>query len=67
MLVPGAGEPNYDSFVANPYQTSKQRREGEVCQLLDKLHHDTIVLDPSDVGKVCSHLDNPCGFCAQMT
>jgi len=52
ILVPGAGEPNYDSFVASPYQTRRERREHEVHSLLDKLQPDTIVLDPQSVGNI---------------
>ncbi|KAI8476944.1 MAG: WD40-repeat-containing domain protein [Monoraphidium minutum] len=52
LLVPGAGEPNVDSFLANPYASLKERREAEVVALLDKLQPDTIVLDPDSVGRV---------------
>ncbi|KAK3010226.1 hypothetical protein RJ639_010916, partial [Escallonia herrerae] len=54
ILIPGAGEPNFDSWVANPFETSKQRREKEVRSLLDKLPAEAIMLDPSKIGTVRS-------------
>jgi U3 small nucleolar RNA-associated protein 7 len=52
LLVPGAGEPNYDSMVANPFETRNQRREQEVSQVMDKLPPETIQLDADAVGKL---------------
>lgn len=52
ILIPGAGEPNFDSWVANPFETSKQRREKEVHSLLDKLPPESVMLDPTKIGTV---------------
>ncbi|KAK9161798.1 hypothetical protein Syun_008139 [Stephania yunnanensis] len=52
ILVPGSGEPNFDSWVANPFETGRQRREKEVHSLLDKLPPETIMLDPTSIGNV---------------
>ncbi|GAA5863258.1 hypothetical protein JCM8547_002878 [Rhodosporidiobolus lusitaniae] len=52
LLVPGAGEPNFDSLEADPFESARRRREREVNALLDKIPADLITMDQDVVGKV---------------
>ncbi|KAI0368542.1 BING4CT-domain-containing protein [Pilatotrama ljubarskyi] len=52
ILVPGSGEPNFDSAEADPFENKKARREREVKSLLDKIQPDAITLDPSFIGSL---------------
>ena len=51
-IIPGCGEPNIDTFEANPFISKQQRREADVKSLLDKAEPSTIMLNPNELGMV---------------
>lgn len=56
LIVPGAGEPNFDSLEADPFEGKRRRREREVNSLLDKIPFDMITLDQELVGKLAKEI-----------
>lgn len=52
LIVPGAGEPTFDTSEVDPYEGKTRRREREVHSLLDKLQPDMITLDPDVLGQL---------------
>ncbi|PWN48850.1 BING4CT-domain-containing protein [Violaceomyces palustris] len=52
LIIPGSGEPNYDTGEVDPFETKKRRREREVHSLLDKIQPEMISLDPTLLGSI---------------
>ena len=52
LIIPGAGEANFDSTEADPFENKRARQEREVNALLDKIQPDQITYDRDLIGKV---------------
>jgi U3 small nucleolar RNA-associated protein 7 len=50
IIIPGSGEPNFDSYAANPYRSTKSSKKIELRDLIEKLKPETIVLNPEFIG-----------------
>ncbi|PKI85584.1 putative U3 small nucleolar RNA-associated protein 7 [Malassezia vespertilionis] len=62
LIIPGAGEPTFDTSEADPYENKVRRREREVHDLLDKIQPDMITIDPDLMGQLntrASRADKP--------
>ena len=44
LIIPGAGEANFDALEVNPYESRKQKAETEVKMLLEKVRGQNLYL-----------------------
>lgn len=60
LIVPGAGEANFDGLEVNPYMNASRegRRENEVREIMNKLQPTMIALDPNTIGAVTAHAES---------
>lgn len=60
LIVPGAGEANFDGLETNPYMNASRegRRENEVREILNKLQPNMITLDPNTIGAVSARAES---------
>lgn len=52
LIVPGSGEPNFDSAEADLFETRTRRREREVRGVLEKIRPELITMDANFLGKI---------------
>lgn len=52
IVIPGSGDPQFDSLESNPYATDKSLNNQTVHKLLDKIQPEMIQLNPELVGKI---------------
>jgi len=52
LLVPGSGEPNFDSAEADVFESHSRRRERDVRSVLEKIQPQLINMDTDFLGKV---------------
>jgi len=51
MIVPGSGEPNFDSYVSNPFKRNS-RKNYKIKNQIEKLNPDTIGLNPETIREI---------------
>lgn len=55
LLVPGSGEPNFDSAEADVYESHSRRRERDVRGVLEKIRPELITMDTEFLGKIAEN------------